>query len=324
VSATLAAANADWMLFGGAGALFVAIFITVAAITLPGVRRRRLAKELAVATEPPSSRSQLSSLGAKAAELAEGGLARYDREGAVGTALERAGIDMRPAEYVVLVLVAALGAAFVGLLLGGLLASIVLMLITVGAFAAIVGVKTSKRCKAFDEQLPDALSLVAGALRSGHSLPQSLDALAQEAESPTREEFRRALFEAQLGHTLPSALQGVANRVRSEDFDWVVQAIEIQAQVGGDLAQVLDSVTETIRDRTRVRRQIDVLTSEGRLSAMILLALPILMFLFMVVVNPDYIGELTTSVAGLAMLITGGTLMVVGAFWLKRITRLAF
>ena len=318
------AASSDWMLFGGAGALFVAIFVTVAAVTLPGVRRRRLAKELAAATEPPSARSQLSSLGAKAAEYAERGLARHDRDGAIGLALERAGIDMRPAEYVVVVLATALGAAFVGLLLGGLLASLVCMLIAVGAFAMVVSMKTSKRCKAFDEQLPDALSLIAGALRAGHSLPQAIDALAQEAESPTREEFRRALFETQLGHTLPATLAAIARRVRSEDFDWVVQAIEIQGDVGGDLAHVLDNVTSTIRDRTRVRRQIDVLTAEGRLSAMVLLALPILMFAFMVMVNPTYIGELTKSVAGIAMLVTAATLMVVGALWLRRITRLSF
>jgi tight adherence protein B len=320
----IAAQSASWMLFAGAGALFVGIFVAVAAVTLPGVRRRRLAKELAAATEPPSNRSQLAALGAKATEYAERGLARHDRDGVIAMALERAGIDMRPAEYVVVVLAAALGAALVGLLLGGLLVSFVTVLIAVGCFAAVVSIKTSKRCKAFDEQLPDALSLVAGALRAGHSLPQALDALAQEAESPTREEFRRALFETQLGHTLPTALRAVSNRVRSDDFEWVVQAIEIQGEVGGDLARVLDNVTNTIRDRTRVRRQIDTLTAEGRLSALVLLALPLLMFAFMAAVNPDYMGELTKSVAGIVMLTVGGTLMVVGALWLRRITRLAF
>jgi tight adherence protein B len=317
-------ASADWMLYGGAAALFVAIFIIVAAITLPGVRRRRLAKELAAASEPPSSRSQLSVLGAKATEYAERGLARHDREGLLATALERAGINVRPGEYLVMVLATACGAGVVGALLGGPLLALIGALIAVGVYAAVVSLKTSKRCKAFDQQLPDALSLVSGALRAGHSLPQAIDALAQEAESPTCDEFRRALFETQLGHTLPTALRAVANRVRSEDFDWVVQAIEIQGEVGGDLAQVLDNVTATIRDRTRVRRQIDTLTAEGRLSAIVLLALPILMFVFMITVNPTYIAELTKSAAGIAMLITGATLMVGGALWLRRITRLAF
>jgi tight adherence protein B len=324
VSAVLAASGSDWMLYVGAAALFCAIFVAIVAVTLPGVRRRRLAKELAAGTETPSGRSQLSTIGAKAAEYAERGLARHDRDGAIAKALERAGIDVRPAEYLVMVLFSALGAAIVGLLISGLLASLLAAGITVGVFAAVVSLKTSKRCKAFDEQLPDALSLIAGALRAGHSLPQAIDALAQEAESPTAEEFRRALFETQLGHTLPSALRAMAERVRSEDFTWVVQAIEIQGDVGGDLAAVLDNVTSTIRDRTRVRRQIDTLTAEGRLSAIILLALPVLMFLFMVVVNPSYLSELTASLAGIILLITGGTLMVVGAFWLRRITRLAF
>ena len=120
MSAVLAAdAGGSWMLIAGAAALFLALFVGIAAVTLPGVRRRRLARELAVATEEPSSRSQMSALGAKAAELAERGLARHDRDQALAVALERAGIDMRGPEFVVLAAATSLGAAFVGALLGG-------------------------------------------------------------------------------------------------------------------------------------------------------------------------------------------------------------
>jgi tight adherence protein B len=320
----VASTGGSWMLLAGAAALFLAMFVAVAAVTLPGVRRRRLAKELAAATEPESSRSQMSSLGMKAAEFAERGLARHDRDAALANALERAGIDMRAPEFVVLAAVTSVGAALVGALLGGLLLAVVGIGISVGAFCLTVSTKATNRSKKFDEQLPDTLTFLAGSLRAGHSLPQSIDSLVQEAQSPTKEEFQRALFETQLGHTLPDALAMLAERVRSEDFDWVVQAIGIQRDVGGDLAAVLDNVTRTIRDRTRVRRQIDTLTAEGRFSAIILLALPIVMFLFLAVVNPSYVGELTTTLAGTVMLAIGGGLMVVGAIWLKRITRLVF
>jgi tight adherence protein B len=312
------------MLMAGAAALFLALFVAVAAVTLPGVRRRRLARELAAQAPETSSRSQMAALGAKAAEFAERGLARHDRDAALATALERAGIDMRAPEFVVLGAAVSLGAAFVGVLLGGPVVAFIGVAIAIASLVVTVSAKISQRRKQFEEQLPDTLSLIAGGLRAGHSLPQSIDALVHEAQSPTKEEFQRALFETQLGHTLPEALSAMADRIRSEDFEWVVQAIGIQRDVGGDLASVLDNVTRTIRDRTRIRRQIDTLTAEGRLSALVLLALPIVIFLVLSVVNPAYIGELTSSLVGTVLLCIGGGLMVVGAIWMKRITRLVF
>jgi tight adherence protein B len=318
-----ASSGSSWMLIAGAVALFAAMFIGIAAITLPGVRRRRLAKEMAAPVEG-SQRSQMSSIGTKATEFTERGLAKHDRDQVIATALERAGIDMRAAEYLLLALVVSLAAGAIGGLLGGAVVALMAIGISVVCFYGAVSVKSSRRRKQFENQLPDSLGLIAGALRAGHSLPQSIDALVQEADSPTSDEFRRALFETQLGHTLPVALRNLAARVRSEDFDWVVQAIEIQREVGGDLAAVLDNVTRTIRDRTRVRRQIDTLTAEGRLSASVLFVLPILMFMFMSMVSPEYMAELTTTFAGILMFATGGTLMVVGGLWLRRITRLVY
>ena len=317
-------ASETWMLGLGAFALFLALFVAIAAVTMPGVRRRRLARELAAATEEPSNRSQMSALGAKAAEFAERGLARHDRDQALAVALERAGIDLRAPEVAVLVAASALGAAFLGAVLGGPVLGLVVGALTVAAFFAVVSHKTTSRRKQFEEQLPDTLGFLAGSLRAGHSLPQAVDALVQEAQEPTKAEFQRALFETQLGHTLPDALSALATRIRSEDFDWVVQAIDIQRDVGGDLAAVLDNVTRTIRDRTRIRRQIDTLTAEGRLSAVVLLALPVAVFLFLAVTNPGYVGDLTTTAAGVVMLCVAGGLMIVGAVWLKRITRLVF
>ncbi|MEP6623495.1 MAG: type II secretion system F family protein [Acidimicrobiia bacterium] len=323
MTVTAAATGGSWMLVAGAAAVFVAFFLVVAAITLPGVRRRRLAQELAVPTEA-SSRSQMSNLGVKATEFAERGLAKHDREHVLATALERAGMDVSAPEYMLLSVMISLGAAAVGAMIGGPVVALIAIGLAVTAMVMTVSMKSAKRRKAFDEQLPDALALIAGGLRAGHSLPQAIDALVQEAESPTSDEFRRALFETQLGHTLPVALAGVAARVKSEDFDWVVQAIDIQREVGGDLAAVLDNVTRTIRDRSRLRRQIDTLTAEGRLSAIVLLALAIVIFLFLSVANPSYVADLTHTFAGTVMLIAGGALMVVGGLWLRRITRLVF
>ncbi len=322
-AATAAASSGSWMLIAGSAALFGALFMVIAAITMPHVRRRRLAKELAEPTDT-SVRSQMSTLGTKATELAERGLERHDREQVVATALDRAGIDMRAGEFLMLAFVSSAGAGLIGAMLGGVVAAVIALAVTASGFVMAVNMKATRRRTQFDEQLPGSLALIAGGLRAGHSLPQAIDALVQEAASPTRDEFQRALFETQLGHTLPVALRALAARVRSEDFDWVVQAIEIQREVGGDLAAVLDNVTRTIRDRTRVRRQIDTLTAEGRLSAVVLLALPVVVMLFIALVNPSYLTDLFTTFAGTVMLVVGGGLMVVGALWLRRIVRLVY
>jgi tight adherence protein B len=314
--------NGSLMLIVGAAALFGALFLLLATLMGPRVRRRRLAAELADPTE--STRGQMSSFGVKATALAERTLERHDRDRVLATALERAGIDMRAPEFAILTLSTAVVAGFVGFVLGGVLLAIVGVAVSVGAYVAAVNMKAAHRRKRFEDQLPGSLSLIAGGLRAGHSLPQAVDALVHESESPTCDEFRRVLFETQLGHSLPVALRALGQRVQSEDFEWVVQAIEIQSEVGGDLAAVLDNVTNTIRDRNRVRRRIETLTAEGRLSAVILFCLPIGMLVFMATANPEYFDELTSSFAGNVLLLGGALSLLVGGLWLRRIVRLVY
>jgi tight adherence protein B len=307
----------------GSVALFGALLIVTMALVGPRVRRRHLASELH-GRRRSGARDRIAELGTQATALAERALERNGRDRRVGELLDRAAIDMRPPEFVAVVAGSAIGAAILGLLLGGILVGLVLAAMTVAAFFVVVAKKGKARREKFDTQLGDTLQLLAGGLRAGHSLPQAIDALVQESEAPTSDEFRRVLFELQLGHSLPEAMASLAGRVKSEDFDWVVQAITIQRDVGGDLAELLDNVTSTIRDRTRVRRQIDTLTAEGRLSAVILFCLPLAMFVYMAFANPTYLGELTSSFAGGLMLAVGGTLLVVGGLWLRRIIRLVY
>jgi tight adherence protein B len=153
---------------------------------------------------------------------------------------------------------------------------------------------------------------------------QALDAVARESEAPTSDEFHRVVVETRLGRDVADAIESMAERVGSEDFDWVVQAIAIHRQVGGDLAQVLDNVYATIRDRNRIRRQVRALSAEGRLSAIILFVMPFAMLAVISVLNPGYVEELTNSSVGITMLIVAGALLAVGGLWLKRIVRLVF
>ena len=165
---------------------------------------------------------------------------------------------------------------------------------------------------------------MASSLRAGFGLLQAVDAVARESEAPTSEEFRRLVTESHLGRDLSESLAAMAERVHNEDFSWVVQAIEIHRTVGGDLAEVLDNVSTTIRDRNRIRRQIDALSGEGRLSAMVLFLLPLGMIVVLQVVNPGYLGELTGSSLGQVLIAIGAGLMIVGGLWLRRLTRLVF
>lgn len=315
--------NGAWTLPVGLLALFGALLLIGMELARPRVRRRRLASELGVQPRE-TTLTRVAAVGTQATALAERALTNCDREGRLGAALERAGIDLRPAEFAAIAGAAVLGALLFGLVIGGALAAIVIGALTAAGFRLAVTIRGQRRRNRFEEQLGDSLTMLSGSLRVGHSLPQSLDALVRESQSPTREEFQRVLFETQLGHALPQAMRNLAERVGSEDFEWVAEAVEIQRDVGGDLAELLDNVTNTIRDRRRVHAQITTLTAEGRLSAIILFCLPLVMFCYMAFFNRVYFSGLTSSTAGVVMLVGAGALMLAGGLWLRRIVRLMY
>jgi tight adherence protein B len=304
-------------------AVFGALFLVGLELTRPRVRRRRLAAELGVQPRE-NARTRVNGVGTQATALAERALQHYDRDGRLGIALDRAGMNWRPAEFVAIAAVATIVAMLVLLLVAGPIGAIVAGGLVPVGFRATVARRGTKRRAQFDDQLSDALHTIAGGLRAGHSLVQSIDGLVHEAESPIRDEFERVLFDSRLGHSLPVAMRNVAARMGSDDFDRVAEAIEIQYEVGGDLAELLDSVTNTIRERRRVGVQIRTLTAEGRLSGTILFFLPIAMFGFISVTNRSYLHELTGTGGGNLMLAIAGVLMIVGAIWLRRIVRLLY
>ena len=158
--------------------------------------------------------------------------------------------------------------------------------------------KAGQRRKAFMAALPDTLQLMAGSLSAGYSMPQAVDTVVREGKPPISTEFNRALVETRLGVDLEDALDGIAERMQSVDFAWVVMAIRIQREVGGNLAEVLTTVSATLRERERLRRQVQVLSAEGRLSAWILGLLPVVFALYLVLVRPEYLEPLVTHCFG--------------------------
>ena len=183
--------------------------------------------------------------------------------------------------------------------------------------------RADRRRARFTEQLSDTLQLLSGTLRAGYGLMQAVDAVAKEGESPTGEEFRRVVVETRLGRDLTECLQALADRMGGEDIAWVVQAVDINREVGGDLAEVLDTVAATIRERAQIRRQVKALSAEGRLSAYVLVALPVFLIGVMSLTNRSYVGELTHG-TGLVLATGGAALLAVGAAWLRRLCRLVY
>jgi tight adherence protein B len=180
----------------------------------------------------------------------------------------------------------------------------------------------SKRIDTFQGQLPDVMMVLASSLRAGHSFMQALDSVAKEVDDPAAGEFARALAEIQLGRNVDDALTALSARARSPDLDWAVTAINIQRRVGGNLAEVLETVADTIRGREQLRRQIRVLSAEGRYSVYILMGLPFLILAYLSVVNPEYLEPLISTPTGILLLIAGAVLMLIGFLWMRAIVKL--
>lgn len=313
--------QSDTALWIGLGILFVGLALGLALVLAPRLARSQLS---GTSIKIAGASSRISSLGDQATRFAERSLARNERGSRLNVALERAGIAMRPSEFAVIAATATFVVFIVALLLTNFLVALVAAAVVPLLGRIGVTALAQRRSEKFADQLEQTLPLMGGSLRAGFGIMQALDAVAMESESPTSDEFHRLIVETRLGRDLTDAMAALADRVASEDFNWVVQAIEIHRQVGGDLAQVLDNVYATIRDRNRIRRQIKALSAEGRFSALVLFILPLAMFGVITVLNPNYISELTTHTIGIVMLIGAGALMTMGGFWLRRIVRLVF
>jgi tight adherence protein B len=191
------------------------------------------------------------------------------------------------------------------------------------AFAPVALVRTlrNRRLKAFEAQLPDTLNLLAGSLRAGYSFLQCVEAVAEESSDPMARELRRVLAEARLGRPVEEALSDAAARMQSRDFEWAVMAIGIQREVGGNLAELLSTVSDTMTQRARMHGEVRALTAEGRMSAIIMGVLPVGLALFMFTAAPDYISMLFSSGIGWAMVATSTLMAVAGVAWIQRIVK---
>lgn len=291
------------------------------AFLVPGTPDVPLDRRRPFELDPPSRLTRLtgSTVGAFDKFLSARTLRLFNQE-----ALEQAGLKMRQAEFLVLVLAGAVVGALAGLLVAGVVLAVILFVLAPVVGRIVLNVRAGRRRSKFDEQLGDTLQLLAGGLRAGHSILRAIDAAASESQSPTSEEMRRVITETSLGRDMLSSLNDTAERMKNEDFIWISQAIQINREVGGNLAEVLDQVNETIRERSEIKGHIKALAAEGKFSAYILIALPIGIVVMLMTVNPGYMNSMFTHPLGWAMIAASGVLMTIGSLWMRKIIDLKF
>ena len=247
---------------------------------------------------------------------------QFDEKGSIRAALERARIPMRPGEYVVIAGAITLAAAAI---LYGITGTWIFALVGValGPLGAVsfVRYRVAKRKKQFEAALPDALTLIASSLSAGHTFLRAIQMMCEEAEPPLSEEFARVVAETRLGDPVVEALGRMAKRLDVRDLDWVVQAIRIQQTVGGRLADLLHTLADFIRAREEVRRDVAVLTAEGRISAYVLSAMAPFMFLAIQVVSPGYMKPMFQG-WGLVVLGFTAMLMAFGSLIIFRMCKI--
>lgn len=250
------------------------------------------------------------------------GLVNEQRGSSIATELARADIRLNPGEYVAINIAAILGGATLGFILstGNFVFALIGAIIGFYLPRIYVRFKQRQRLNAFNNQLGDTIVLMSNALRSGYSLLQAMETSSKELSQPMSGELSRVTREVGLGLTIQEALGNMYRRMPSEDLDLLITAINVQHEVGGNLAEILDNIAHTIRERIRIHGEIRTITAQQRLSGIILASLPVILAFIMYLLNPEYISHMWQDVCGLMMLFTGGVMILLGYYVIRRIT----
>jgi tight adherence protein B len=269
----------------------------------------------------------------RAALATDRAVAQRDWGANMARELARADLQLRPSEYLAVRVGAVVGAPLVVFLLGGtilpaLSSPVALLVATILGWwipRFYVGRRKSQRLQAFNDHLADTITLVANALRAGASFLQAIELVVRETQPPISTEFNRVIREVNLGLPFEQALANMVRRVRSDDLELMATAITIQHQVGGNLAEILDSIAFTIRERNRIKGEIRTLTAQQRMSGYVVAGLPIFLIVILSVISPSFMAPMfgDPTVAGIPLgvilLLIGGVMMFIGFLAIRRI-----
>jgi tight adherence protein B len=234
--------------------------------------------------------------------------------------LARADLRLRVAEYYYIRIGSSLGLAAVLLLLRDPLSAAVGALLGYFLPRMWVGRRISSRLNSFNKQLPDTITLLSNSLRAGSSFLQSIELVSRESPAPMGSEMGRVVREVNLGLSMEEALSNMVRRIKSDDLDLMVTAIGVQQQVGGNLAEILDTIAFTIRERVRIKGEIRTLTAQGRYSGYLVAFLPIGIMITLNFINPEFMKPLFTELIGQILLVVGAIMMGIGFFAIRKIT----
>ena len=304
------------------GIAALGVLLAGIAVAIPAARtvKDRPRWESGVALQPASLRDRINQ---PFQALAERNNRQHRLNGGLSLAenLARADLKLRSSEFVMI----QVGFLVVGALLALWRFGFAPQFVLAGVIAYLVPMRYLKwrqgrRLKAFNSRLPDTLSLLSNAIKAGLSLPQALEAVAQNASPPISDELARVLRETKLGSSTPAALASMVRRVGSEDLDLIVTAISIQATVGGNLARILDGISHTIRQRIQIKSQIGAMTAQMRASGWIITLLPFIVAAVLNIITPAYFRVMFTEPAGRVLLGLAGLSIFIGNVFVRRIT----
>lgn len=239
--------------------------------------------------------------------------------------LEKSDISRKPEDFIIIWIIITFvpGLLFILIFKNQLIAP---MLMIIGAVAPILYMKNKqkKRRDMFESQLSDALMIASNCLKSGLTFDQAMDTISNECDDPIKSEFKRTVNEITFGSSQDDALEAMAERVKSEDFNLVVSAVSVQRQTGGNLSEILDTIAGTIRERYKIKGEIKTMTGQGRVSGIIIGVLPIVLLLVMSLINKDLIMTLFTTMIGKILLVISICLETIGAIIINKIVTIKF
>lgn len=311
---TLAIVLAMLLLYVG-GALVV---LGLRANRRSGVRRLRAVLD-AEGGEEDDDRPPLAAVWSQLTRFTEDVAGEGDLLSRIGHLLDRAGFLFRPAEYLIIAVATAIGGAVLGGLLFGGWGAAVLAAVGGAAPFFIASFRANRATKRVEAQLPEVLDQLGAAVRSGYSLPQGIEAVANAAPPPLGPQLARVIAETQVGRSLDTALEAMADRLGSNDLRWSVRAMIIQGRTGGRLSDILEVLAEFMRDREEVRREVSALTADGRISALVLALLPFGIGGLIAAIRPEYLTPLFTETAGRAIMGIAAVLLVAAIIWMRNI-----
>lgn len=304
------------MIGGGLGLLLLVVGLAMTFLGERSIVEERLgryAEGQVVSTSSEETKKRRSSFIADYLERAGEGSDLFSN---LSRDLARADLKLRPAEYIAVIVISIVACGVIGFIISSSLIFAVLGMI-LGAFVPRMYIKRQEksRLKKFDNQLADMLNLMVNGLRAGFSTLQAMEAVSRELPKPINEEFHRVVQEMQLGIMMEDALDHLLRRINSEDLDLVITAINVQREVGGNLAEILDSISFTIRERVRIKGEIQALTAQGRATAWVISAMPIALTALLFLINRSYIMQFfnpETRSCGIPIIVLAALMIITG------------